>query len=74
MLLVAIHALEYQGLDRHLSGTHKAAQTKQGVTLQPTPVGRPMHCVGIDIVGPLPRTFQGNAYLLVMMDYFTKVA
>ncbi len=40
--------------------------------LQPISVGRPMHCVGIDIVGPLPRTSQGNAYILVMMDYFTK--
>ncbi len=31
-----------------------------------------MHRVGIDIVGPLPRTSQGNAYILVMVDYFTK--
>ncbi len=40
--------------------------------LQPILVGRPMHRVGIDIVGPLPRTSQGNAYILVMMDYFAK--
>ncbi len=40
--------------------------------LQPIQVGRPLHRVGIDIVGPLPRTPRGNAYILVMMDYFTK--
>lgn len=28
--------------------------------------------VGIDIVGPLPKTTQGNKYIVVMTDYLTK--
>ena len=31
-----------------------------------------MERVAIDIIGPLPETEQGNRYLLVAMDYFTK--
>ena len=34
--------------------------------------GAPMERVAIDILGPLPETEQGNRYLLVAMDYFTK--
>jgi Integrase zinc binding domain/Integrase core domain len=28
--------------------------------------------IGIDIVGPLPRTTQGNRYIIVAIDYLTK--
>lgn len=35
-------------------------------------VGAPMERVAVDIVGPLPVTEQGNKYMLVAMDYFTK--
>ena len=35
-------------------------------------VGAPMERVAVDILGPLPLTDQGNRYLLVAMDYFTK--
>ena len=34
--------------------------------------GAPMERVAIDILGPLPETEQGNRYLLVAMDYFTR--
>ena len=34
--------------------------------------GYPLERIGIDIVGPLPKTEQGNAYIVVMIDYFTK--
>ena len=34
--------------------------------------GYPLERTGIDIVGPLPKTEQGNAYIVVMIDYFTK--
>ncbi|VDK40105.1 unnamed protein product [Taenia asiatica] len=30
--------------------------------------------VGVDIIGPLPLTKKENRYILVMVDYFTKVA
>ena len=35
-------------------------------------VGAPMERIAMDIMGPLPTTRQGNKYLLVAMDYFTK--
>ena len=31
-----------------------------------------MERVAMDIVGPLPRTANGNEYILVVCDYFTK--
>ena len=31
-----------------------------------------MERVGIDVLGPLPKTENGNKYLVVIMDYFTK--
>ena len=35
-------------------------------------VGSPLERVGIDIVGPLPISEGGNAYILVVVDYFTR--
>ena len=32
----------------------------------------PLERVAMDILGPLPPTRQGNRYILVIMDYFTK--
>jgi hypothetical protein len=40
--------------------------------LHPIPVGEPFSKIGIDIVGPLPLTKQGNKYIIVATDYFTK--
>lgn len=40
--------------------------------LQQYQVGAPMECVALDILGPFPVTEQGNRYVLVAMDYFTK--
>jgi hypothetical protein len=34
--------------------------------------GAPMERVHLDFLGPLPRTQQGNEYVLVMVDQFTK--
>ena len=34
--------------------------------------GLPLDRVGIDIVGPLPVTNDGNEYIIVLCDYFTK--
>ncbi|KAL5972150.1 Transposon Ty3-I Gag-Pol polyprotein, partial [Taenia solium] len=42
--------------------------------LQPMPTGFPGERVGIDIMDPLPLTKRGNRYILVMVEYFTKVA
>jgi hypothetical protein len=40
--------------------------------LHPIKVKYPFYQIGIDIVGPLPRTEKGNKYIVVAMDYFTK--
>ncbi len=34
--------------------------------------GYPLERVGIDIVGPLPKTQRENSYIIVGVDYFTK--
>ena len=45
----------------------------QKAPLQPMPViGVPFQRVAFDLVGPLPRTTQGNKYLLTCMDYASK--
>ena len=31
-----------------------------------------MERIAIDVLGPLPETDNGNKYLLIAMDYFTK--
>ncbi len=33
---------------------------------------KPWEYVGVDFVGPLPRTSCGNAFILVFVDYFSK--
>ena len=35
-------------------------------------VGAPMERVALDIIGPLPISFKGNKYALIVSDYFTK--
>jgi hypothetical protein len=35
-------------------------------------VGAPFERIAIDVTGPFPRSDQGNRYLLIAMDYFTK--
>ena len=37
-----------------------------------TPPGYPFSRVGLDLVGPLPLTKNGNKYIIVLVDYFTK--
>lgn len=35
-------------------------------------IGAPMEKVAVDVLGPLPESKQGNKYLLIDADYFTK--
>ena len=37
-------------------------------------VGLPLERIGIDILGPLPKSCSGMRYILVVVDYFTKWA
>ena len=55
----------------------QCAQRKPGphrskAPLTQTLVGAPMERVAMDIMGPLPETPNGNQYILVVADYFTK--
>lgn len=45
---------------------------KPAAALHPISVDSPWHRLGIDLVGPLPRTESGNAYIVTCTDYFTK--
>lgn len=38
----------------------------------PTPVEKPFIRVGLDTIGPLPKTKNNNEHIIVMADYFTK--
>ncbi|KAI4897785.1 hypothetical protein NFI96_003241 [Prochilodus magdalenae] len=50
----------------------KPSQLKPAGMLVPVHATEPWEIVGVDFVGPLPRTQAGNAYLLVFVDYFSK--
>ena len=45
---------------------------RRNQSLNPIEVTAPFEHIGIDAVGPLPMTKNGNRYLLVAMDYFSK--
>ncbi|CAF4573871.1 unnamed protein product [Didymodactylos carnosus] len=50
----------------------KAANEKKAGLMQSHVVQSPWNTIGIDLTDPLPKTPQGNAYILVVIDYFTK--
>jgi hypothetical protein len=50
----------------------KRGRTKSNNQLHPIPVHSPFYQIGIDIVGPLPRTQRGKKYIVVAMDYLSK--
>ena len=37
-------------------------------------VGAPLERVALDLIGPLPLSYKGNKYALIVTDYFTKWA
>ena len=45
---------------------------KRNEPLHPIPVHSPFYQIGIDFVGPLPKTKSGNKYIITAMDYLTK--
>ena len=52
----------------------KLPKQKPRAALRLAPVGAPFERIAMDILGPLPLTHNGNRYVLVIMDYFTKWA
>lgn len=51
---------------------YKPSTTKAAGLLQNTPVVEPGFMLGIDLMGPFPKSSRQNEYLLVIVDYFTK--
>lgn len=52
---------------------HRSTRPPPG-ELQPIVANSVFELVGIDIVGPFPRTVRGNKFLLVMTDHYSKFA
>ena len=52
--------------------TTKPGGAKRRGALQPVIVGYPLQLVAVDILEPLLVTSQGNSYILVAEDYFTR--
>ena len=50
----------------------KTPAPKRTAPLQKFECGYPMQVVATDIVGPFPESEQGNTYVLVASDYFTR--
>ena len=66
-----------QDVTRWCAHCDRCAQSKSGprrrkAKLGQVPVGAPLERVAVDIMGPLPKTENGNEYILVLTDYFTK--
>ena len=55
-----------------LCNSRKGPKRREKAQLQIYQVGSPMERIAIDVLGPLPKTDDGNKYLLMCMDYFTK--
>ncbi len=50
----------------------KMTTPKYKAPLKNVQVGSPMQVVAVDILGPLPKSSNGNQYILVAGDYFTR--
>ena len=67
----------YQDVQNHCNtcstcATRKTPAPQARGPLQNITVSSLMQMVGVDLLGPFPRSHTGNMYLLVAMDYFTK--
>ena len=54
-----------------ICATRKGTGRASRPPLQPIPVGGPFHRVGVDVL-QLPKTLDGNCYVVVFADYLTK--
>ena len=52
--------------------SRKTPVPKPKAALQSVKVGSPMQLMAVDILGPLPESGEGNSYVLVVSEYFTK--
>jgi hypothetical protein len=52
----------------------RKGQMSKNNKMTPIKVGEPFEKIGIDLVGPLNLTTNGNRYIVVAIDYMTKWA
>ena len=52
--------------------SRKTPSPKKRGPLTPVKAGYPLQLVAVDLLGPLPLTENGNSYVLVATDYFTR--
>ncbi|GBC06766.1 hypothetical protein RclHR1_07020009 [Rhizophagus clarus] len=50
----------------------RRGKNRRAEPLHPIKIGQPFDRVGMDIVGPLPQTKDGNKYIVVATEYLTK--
>ena len=65
----------YEDIRRYVrtcDSCQRRGRNKKLHELHPIPVHSPFYQIGIDFVGPLPLTSNGNKYIIVAMDYLTK--
>ena len=65
----------YEDIKRYVESCdacQRRGRSKRNNLLHPIPVHSPFYQIGIDFVGPLPRTQRGKKYIIVAMDYLTK--
>ena len=58
---------------QHCAARKNPSQQQRGA-LQSIKSGYPIQIVALDIMGPLPKSNQGNRYILVISDYFIRWA
>ena len=56
----------------HLCQTKKYLNHSYRAPLKPITVSEPWLLIGIDVSGPLVRTCNGNLYIILAVDYFSK--
>jgi hypothetical protein len=52
----------------------RGPRTRNRVQMDQYTVGAPSERIANDVTGPFPRSDEGNRYLLIATDYFTKCA
>lgn len=56
----------------HVCQVYKPENRKLAGKLQQTVVHHPLEMLGMDLMGPFPRSSNQNVYLLVFVDYYTR--
>ena len=60
------------GAESVICASRKPRSGAKRAPLQQRPTGDKLERIAMDILGPLPETPNGNQYILVVSDYFSK--